>query len=176
MEVQEAIRKRRSIRKYKDKPVPDEVIDELIEAARLAPSGNNIQPWRFYVVKNKEAFVKNKVFHQDFVYKAPLIIVCCSDPQGFAELYKVSKDLDERDPVLRAWRDLSLACENLVLRATELGLGTCYVGWIKRERIKEILDIPERYVLAYVIAMGYPDEEPKPREKKSKEEIVLKEF
>lgn len=173
MEVIEAIRKRRSIRKYADKPVPQEIINELIEAARLAPSGNNVQPWRFYIIKDKKILTENKVFHQDFVYKAPLIIVCCSDPQGFAELYKVSKDLDERDPVLRAWRDLSLACENMVLRATELGLGTCFVGWIKRDEIKKILNIPENYVLAYVIAMGYPAEEPKHKEKKTRDEIVL---
>jgi len=173
MEVKEAIRKRRSVRKYKDKLVTDEIIDELIEAARLAPSGNNVQPWRFYVVRNKELFLKNRVFRQDFVYRAPMILVCCSDPDGFT---KVLKDFDEKNNVIRAWRDLSIACENLVLRATELGLGTCYVGWIKRDKIKKILNIPERYVLAYVIAIGYPDEEPKQVEKKGKEEIVLGKF
>ena len=77
MDVKEAIKKGRSIRAYKDKPVPDDLINELIDAARLAPSGNNAQPWMFKIIKSKQEkdkLKKNKIFVQDFVYTAPVLI------------------------------------------------------------------------------------------------------
>lgn len=171
MNVEKAIEKRKSIRKFKDKKLEDEKIDKLIEAAILAPSGNNAQPWRFYIVRTKEDKKKlkeNNIIKQDFLYQAPIIIVCCGDPT----VYPKSLDMDDSNE-LRAVRDLSLACENLVLRATELGLGTCFVGWIKKEKIKEVLGIPKKLIVPYVIPVGYPAKEPKRRKRKSKEEILL---
>lgn len=174
MEVKEAIEKRRSIRKYKDKEIPEELIKELIEAARLAPSGNNAQPWKFQIVRDKETKEKLKeigVFKQNFVYMAPIIIVCCADPEAYP---KAEFDPDFDDPYeIRAMRDLSIASQNLVLRATELGLGTCYVGWANKEKIKITLGLPKKYNVLYVITVGYPDEQSTPRSRKDINEIII---
>ena len=173
MDVKKAIETRRSIRKYLDKDVPENIMRELIESARLAPSGNNAQPWKFSIVsdnKIKESFRKNNVFPQDWVYSSPAIIVCYSDPK---EYKKNVEGIDDSNKI-RALRDLSIASSYIVLRATELGLGTCYVGWRNEEKIKDILSIPEDYILPYVITVGYPDEKPISRPCKNIDEIVIK--
>jgi len=170
MNVKEAIAKRRSIRKYQRKEVPLDLIRELIDAARLAPSGSNAQPCRYYLVKGKETKEKlkeNQIFQQDFVYQAPALIVCCSDIQSYSQGIKGWSEENE----IRALRDLSIASAFLVLRATELGLATCYVGWMKKDKIKDVLDIPRHYMVPFVIAVGYGNEQPKPLPKRSLDEI-----
>ena len=172
MDVKKAIEERRSIREYEDKEISDSLISKVIDAARLAPSGNNAQPSTYYVIRDAETKSKlkeNNVFSQDFVYTAPAIIVCCTNPTIY------TKHVIERDSPdnIRAIRDISIASSFLVLRATELGLGTCYVGWLKEDKIKEILGIPEHNILPYVITMGYPAEKPKPRPRKDIHEILL---
>jgi len=172
MDVKKAIEKRRSIRKYQDKEISDDLIKELIDAARLAPSGLNTQPSKYLVVKDSE--IKNKlrengIFSQDFVYQASAIIVCCADPGAYKER---SEKFDNPNEI-RAIRDLSIASSFLVLRATELGLGTCYVGWINREKIRDILDIPRDYRIPYVITVGYPAEQPESTSRKNIDEILL---
>jgi len=172
MDVKKAIESRRSIREYQDKEVPDNLIIELIDAARRAPSGNNAQPSRYSIVKDSR--IKNKlreseIFEQDCFYEAPVIIVCCADPASYKK--RVEKWDDQNST--RAIRDLSIASSYLVLRATELGLGTCYVGWIKKEEIKTVLGIPKEYIVPYVITVGYPAEDPKPTPRKSIDEILI---
>ena len=172
MDVKKAINKRRSIRKYKDKKVPDHLIMEVLEAARLAPSGINAQPARYLIVKDDEVKKKlkeNKVFPQDFLYQAPVIIVCCADPNAYK---KRVAGLDLPNDV-RAIRDLSIASAFLVLRATELGLGTCYVGWLDEEKLLSTLSIPKGIVVPYVITLGYSAEKPKPSSRKKMDEILL---
>lgn len=91
MDVKKAIEKRRSIRKYKNREIPDDLIKEVINAARLAPSGNNTQPCTYYVVRDEETkskLRKNRVFSQNFVYTAPAIIVCCTDPTAYKKHVK----------------------------------------------------------------------------------------
>jgi len=153
MNVKEAIKKRRSVRAYKNKPVADRLIKEVVDAARLAPSGHNMQPWRFYVLKNNKSLCtrlrKEKIFYQDFPCTAPAIIVCCADPE-------VYHGWREKGNKKRAFRDLNIASAFLVLRATELGLGTCYVGWIDGNRLKKMLKLPKNHILPYVITIGYP--------------------
>ena len=170
MDVKEAISKRRSIRKYQRKEVPLDLIRELIDAARLAPSGSNVQPCRYYLVKDsetKEKLRENRIFHQDFVYQAPALIVCCSDIRSYSQGIKGWSEENE----VRALRDLSIASAFLVLRATELGLATCYVGWMKKDKIKDVLDIPRHYLVPFVIAVGYANEQPKPLPRKSIDEV-----
>ena len=171
MDVKQAIQKRKSIRQYKDKEVSDDLIKELIDAAWLAPSGNNLQPCRFFIIKDKEVKNKlreNKIFYQDFVYTASIIIVCCGDPS----VYVKYKGFDNENQT-RAIRDVSIASGFLVLRATELELGTCYVGWIDKEKIKDVLNIPKDYVIPYIITVGYSDEEPEHRQRKDLSEIII---
>lgn len=172
MDIKDAIHTRRSIRKYSDKPVPDEMIHEIIDAARLAPSGNNAQPSRYFIVKDdstKQKLRENEIIRDKWVYDAPIITVCCADPNAYPKNVEGWDDPDE----VRAIRDLSIASSYLILRATELGLGTCYCGWIKNDEIKEVLDIPRHLVTPYVITVGFPDESPGPRPRKSIDEIIL---
>ena len=166
MNVKEAIEKRKSVRKFKKKEVPDKIIKEVIDAARLAPSGHNLQPWHFVVVKNLLKLKEQKVFVRDWVYDSPVIIVCCSEKEAYSP-----NSIKEHECNM-SLIDLSLASESLVLRATELGLGTCFVAWCDKNKLKKILSIPENMIVPYVIAMGYSDEEPEPRERKELEEIM----
>lgn len=172
MDVKKAIEQRRSIRKYKQDDVSDDLVRKVIEAARLAPSGNNCQPWRFLIARDelKEKLKQDGIIMQSWVYDAPVLIVCCADPRVYQK-----KHVDGWDDanVLRAVRDLSIAAEHMVLRAEELGLGTCYIGWIKKDEIKNTLDFPDHYQVPYLITVGYADEKPKPRLRKTYDEIVL---
>ena len=171
MNVKETIESRKSIRKYKDKQISEEIITELLDAARKAPSAKNVQSHKYFVVKDKETRKKLKeyeVFRQDYVYDAPLIIICCADPTQYPE----SVDVDA-NPNNYAHIDLSIATSFLVLRATELGLGSVFVAWIYRDKIKKILNIPEHYIIPFVIPIGYPAEEPKQKSRKDLGEIVF---
>ena len=172
MDIKQAIADRRSIRKYQNKKVSDDIIEDLLDAARLAPSGNNTQPCKYVVIKNddvKQNLKEQNIFLQNFVYDAPVTIVCCTDPNAYK---KRNEDLDDANN-MRAIRDLSIASAFIVLQATELGLGTCYVGWLEKEKIKDILDIPKEYIIPYVITVGYADETPSPRDRKSLDEITF---
>ncbi len=194
MDVKEAIGKRRSIRQYDNTAVSEEVIQELLDAARLAPSGCNAQPWRFVVVNDEttsQRLLAKKAFKQKFVYEAPVVVVCCGDPRAYAGKYggayqveegSVPKDEDERKKmfaqvegkqILRAVRDVSIASGFLVLRATELGLGTSYIGLIDEPVLKEVLHIPAEFVIPFVITAGYSSANPSQRPRKQLEEIIV---
>jgi len=179
MDIKNVIEKRKSIRKYQDKEIPDSLIDELVEAARLAPSAYNAQPLKFVILKSKdikERLKKNKIFKQNFVYDAPIIFICCGDPEVYPKerLEPIFSNPSEIAGEVGAVRDVSIAAQNLVLRATDLGLGTCYVGLIAREKAREILGIPKNYVMPFVITVGYPAEEPEPTPRKDKDDLILK--
>ncbi|MDD4901818.1 MAG: nitroreductase family protein [Patescibacteria group bacterium] len=174
MTVKEAIQKRRSIRKYQNKEIPAEIIDELLEAARWAPSARNVQPWAFKVVtgaEDKAKLKENHVFMRDFVYDAPAIIICCVTEED----YPKDKFQAGMQATFDKWSmiDIGLATENILLQATELGLGGCVVGMIDMEKIKSVLNIPEKYFIPYVVPIGYPDETPAPTPRKSLEEITM---
>lgn len=170
MDVKEVIESRRSIRKYRDKEVPEEVIIELLEAARKAPSAKNTQSHRYFVIKSgekKNQLIEEGAFKQPFVHDAPIILVCCADPTQYPE----SVDVDET-PDHYACIDLSIAVSFLVLRATELGLGAVFVAWIYRDKIKEILGIPQHFIIPFVVPFGYPAEDPPEKPRKNLDEIV----
>jgi Nitroreductase len=174
MTIKELIQFRRSIRKYQDKAIAPKIITELLEAARWAPSARNVQPWAFKIVtgvEDKNKLREAKVFMRDFVYTAPAIIVCCTNQ----EEYPKDKFEPTRQASLDKWSmiDLGLATENMLLQAADLGLGACVVGMIDMEKIKSVLNIPEKYFIPYVISVGYPDEAPAPTPRKSLEEIMI---
>jgi len=167
---------RRSIRKYIDKPVEDEKVIQLLESARLAPSGDNTQPWHFIVVKSelirhKLAVVSN---NQKWMLSAPVFIVCVADIRSRIKA-DVDISLDENSPqqeLKQIIRDTSIAIEHIVLEANNLGLGTCWVAWFTQEEIRAILNIPtDKYVVS-IITLGYVDESPKARPRKKLEEII----
>lgn len=171
MHVKEAIAVRRSIRQYEDKRIPEDIVTELLNSARKAPSAKNTQPHKYFVVKSEETKKRLKeygAFEQDFVYDAPLIIVCCADPTQYPESIEIDETAEKY-----AYIDLSIAASFLVLRATELGLGTVFVAWVYRDRIKEVLNIPEKYIIPFVISVGYPAEDPDPKPRKDLSNILF---
>ena len=175
MNVEEAIKTRRSIRKFLAKKVPVDLINGLIDAARLAPSSHNAQPWKFLIVKDvdtKQKLKENNIFKQPNVYEAPVIIICCADPDLSAK--PTDSIFSDQDIAGKASRDLAFASQNLVLRSTELGLGTGYIGMIDREKIKEILNIPKSYIIPFIIMVGYPAEKPNQTPRRKIEEIIIK--
>ena len=174
MEVYKAIKKRRSIRKYKPEPVPEWKLWNILEAARLAPSAGNRQPWRFIVVKNKET--RNKLAEaaddQMFVGEAPVVIAVFGDPDDSPGGY-------QRDPMVSYKQDPMIAVEHMCLVATELGLGTCWAGPASPNydvaKIKEILNVPERMYMICLLTIGFPAEAPPQRDRKSWVDIIFKE-
>lgn len=173
MDVKEAIDKRRSIRKFEDRALSHELVDEILEAGRLAPSGTNVQPTRVFIISSNDArkkLQKAGAFAQEFVHKAPLILVVCGKPDDYG---------DEGEPMLkgknrdRCMRDLTIASSFMVLRATELGIATCWIGLVNPGAIKGVLGIAEDYIIPYVLCVGYPSEKPAPRRRKPLEELIL---
>ena len=175
MTLSEIILKRRSIRKFLDKPVEKEKIEACIEAARLAPSADNVQPWRFLVVDDVqlrerlgEAAFSSIYRPCRFVVKAPVVIIILAHPDVVAN--KLGKAVQGTQYYLL---DIGIAGEHLVLAATEMGLGTCWVGWFSKRGVRKLLDIPRKYDVVAMIALGYPD--PKhlgPKKKKLLREIL----
>ena len=168
------IQKRQSVRKYADKAVEREKIIALIEAARLAPSACNSQPWRFIVVEKKELLdkFKTKVLGglsgggQSWAKSAPAIIAICSEPNIKSKVGSAVKHayLDEID--------IGIAGEHLVLQATEMGLGTCWIGWFNKKECKKLLHIPKKSKLVALLTVGYPADEPREKTRKDISEIL----
>lgn len=169
------IKERRSIRKYAYKEVENEKIIQLIESARLAPSGSNTQPWHFIIVKSEENRRKiSEVCHnQKWMLTAPVFIVCVADMSSRVDLKNIS--LDENSPqeaLKQIIRDTSISIEHILLEACNLGLGTCWVGWFVQNEIRPILNIPSDKYVVGIITLGYADEKPKARPRKKLEEII----
>jgi nitroreductase len=161
LELMDAIRSRRSIRKYKPDPVSDDVLRNVLEAARLAPSWANRQCWRFVVVKDKEK--RKKITMRDWAAEAPVVIVGCADPTASGTKFNQQYYM----------LDMGIAMEHLMLAATELGLGTCWIGGqFDEPTVKRVLNIPEGLRVVALTPLGYPDEKPEAKPRKSLSEIV----
>lgn len=170
------IENRRSIRNYIAKPVEDEKIIQILDSARLAPSGSNTQPWHFIVVKSESTRKRlAEVSHnQKWMLSAPVFIVCVADICSRME-EDIDIVLDENSPQMelkQIIRDTSISIEHMLLEAASLGLGTCWVGWFIQEEIRPILNIPSDKYVVGVITVGYTNETPKARPRKKLEEIV----
>ncbi len=166
MDVMEAIKKRCSVRSYQNRPVEREKLDKILEAARLAPSASNRQEWRFIVVQDKETRKRlaQAARNQTFVGEAPVIIVCCAKTDNH-----VMTCGQMCYPI-----DVAIAIEHMALKATEEGLGTCWIGAFHEEKVKEILVIPQDIRIVELFILGYPA---KPssgsKDRLSIEEIVM---
>jgi nitroreductase len=162
MDVFEAVKARRSIRRYKDQPVPEEKLLKVLEAARLAPSAGNRQPWQFVVVKDlsRKRMVAQAADEQDFVAEAGAVIVALGDPA-------VSKQWYLRDPMT--------AVEHMALEAVEQGLGTCWIGAFDEAEVRNILKIPESLSVVCILPVGFPDEAPAARSRKPLAQVFHKE-
>ncbi len=170
----ELVKKRRSVRKYLNKKIPREIIDQCLEAARLAPSACNVQPWSFIVIDNPE--LKNKIADQafsglyslnSFVKQAPVLIVVITDKVSFKTgLGKLFRK------VQYSLIDIGIACDHLTLQAEELGVGSCWLGWFNEKVVKKILNLPKSDSVDILISLGYPEKDYiKEKKRKSLDEI-----
>jgi len=167
---------RRSIRKYTAEHVSDAAVEQIIEAARLAPSGSNTQPWQFIVVRSEERrrLIAEVSHRQTWMVEAPVHVVCVGDigcriPDYEGPSLDEASDLPDLKQVIR---DMAIAVEHLVLEATSQGLGTCWVAWFTQADIRPVLGIPgDKYVLA-VVTVGHPAESPAPRSRRTLSEMV----
>ncbi len=166
MKVFDTIMNRKSIRRYRGDPIPEEVLTRILEAARWAPSGKNLQPWKFIVVRDKHLRQELAVAsaRQSFMAEAPITIVACGFPEeSYAHMGRYMK----------SWSvDVAIAVEHLMLQAQEEGLGTCWIGSFEEEEVKAILRIPEKVRVLALTPLGYPDERPSPGARKPLEDIV----
>jgi nitroreductase len=160
MDVFEAIRTRKSIRKFRLKSIPDEKLEMILEAGRLAPSAGNRQPWRFVVVKDPERrkTIAKAADSQMFIADASVIVVALGDPEASLRWFR---------------QDIMIAVEHMVLAATALGYGTCWIGAFNEEEVKRLLRVPEDLKVIALLPIGFPDETPAPRERKPLKEIVF---
>lgn len=165
----EAIEGRRSIRSYDPtRELPEEIIEKILRMAILAPSAGNLQPWFFYVIKNKrirEGLVQ-AAYGQGFLAEAPVNIVVCAEPERSGSGY------GNRGRELYCLQDTAAAIENILLSAKSLGLGTCWVGAFDEEEAGTVLNLPQDLRPVAIIALGYSRESPEPRPRRDLKEVV----
>jgi nitroreductase len=164
MEFTELIRKRYSVRAYKSDPVEDEVLAQVLEAMRLAPTAANRQPVRFIVVRTagRQAELR-RIYDREWFLQAPLVICACGVP---AQTWVRSDGKNYNDV------DVAIAMDHLVLAATDLGLGTCWVAAFDPAAAREVLGLPDGVEPVAFTPLGYPADRPGPKERKPLSELV----
>ena len=188
MELMEAIKGRRSIRKYRTEPVPEEALKTVLEAARLAPSWSNTQCCRLIVVRDKDT--KSKLADtmkgikagrtnpaDEAVRTAPVVIAACAE-LGLSGYYRDESGENKLATNKgEAWFmfDVALAMQNISLAAHSLGLGTVHTGLLDAAEAARILGVPENVVVVELLPLGWPDEEPAARPRKEINEFVFSE-
>jgi nitroreductase len=144
--VLEAIKKRQSVRSYQDKEIPEDVLQQVLEAGRLAPSANNKQHWKFIVVKDLRKKLVPACKNQKFVEEAPVVIAGCGTNPDY-----VMSNGEHAYSI-----DLAIALDHMSLEAASLGLGTCWIGAFYQDQVKEILGVPEDVRIVNLLTLGYP--------------------
>jgi len=198
MELSDVIAARRSIRKFQQKDISVDTVLLLLEAARLAPSGSNLQPARFIVAQSPAAKeTLGRCTPYKFIVKAAVIFVCCADltamttrERRVGELRKEGAfegvDMDMNDPsavspvmdaeAVRAYlaMNVAIAIEHVVLKAVDLGLGSCWLGRFDRDKVKKFLALDENIYPVVLLPVGYPDQSPKARPRFPLDKYILK--
>ena len=174
-DLMETILSRRSIRRYQEKDIPDDVLNNILEAARWAPSWANTQAWEFVVVKDRsikekiQATVNNRNPSYLALVNAPVLLIVCGQ-------LKKSGYYNEQYPTKfgSEWfmYDLGLATQNLCLAAHDSGLGTVIVGLFDHNRVGEVIKLPANHEVLVLIPLGYPDQDPKPPKRRERDEFV----
>jgi nitroreductase len=155
----DVILSRRSIRRYQQKEIPRDTLDKILEAGRQAPSAMNRQPWHFIVVTNNEIKKElSKWLFTKHIKDSPVTIVGCAKT-GF---------LDRKWSIIGA----SIALQNMVIAAWALGIGSCWIGGFKEDKVKQLLKIPDKWKIVALVTLGYPDETPIVKRKKPIEKVV----
>ena len=164
MEFLDVVRERRSIRKYRPDPIPQAKMDQVLEAARLAPSWANSQCWSFVVVTDPKAKRRLAEAGNEWIEHAPAIVAACAD------MKRSGMKKDQAYYLV----DVGIAMEHLVLAATDQGLGTCWIGWFDEDKAKKALGVPKDMRVVALTPLGYPDEKPEARPRRSLGEIVYR--
>lgn len=163
MNVYDLILSRRTVRKFSQKPIDDSILEKMIDAARLAPSGGNLQPIKFVLVNTRE---NAKSIFDNVKWAAYLNGEGTPKPDEMPTAFiciLIDKNITKSDSLI----EIGAACQNIFLIAEEMGIGTCWMGAINRNKISEIISIDDSYLLNTVIALGYKAENPKTVELKS---------
>lgn len=165
MNLSEIIKNRYSVRNYKDSKVEKSLLLEILEAARMAPSAVNFQPWQFIVVQDKEILSQlYNCYDRSWFHSAPVIIVACAD---HSQSWKRASDGKDSADI-----DLAIAIDHITLKATELGLGTCWVRNFNANSCSELLQLPQHIEPVALIPVGYPNSSKPDKKRKPIEEIV----
>lgn len=167
-DVIDAILERRCVRKFSAQEIPEATIGRILDAARWAPSGGNLQPWKFYVVLNQnlKAELTQTAHGQAFLAQAPVVIVVCAAPQVSGARYGL------RGETLYCLQDTAAAVQNIMLAATGYGLGSCWVGAFDEAKVSKVLDLPGDLRPVAMIPIGYADSVPKAPARAALEDIV----
>jgi nitroreductase len=174
-DLMNAIQQRRSIRRYQERDIPDDILTKLLEAARWAPSWANTQCWNFVVVKDNET--KRKIQEtvsprnpsSKAIVNAPVLLVVCG------QLKRSGYYNDQYPTKFGDWfmYDLGLATQNLCLAAHDSGLGTVIVGLFEHDKVGEIIKMPPEHEVLVLIPVGYPDHDPSPPKRRELDEFVF---
>ena len=167
MTFQELINRRQSVRRYQNKPVEREKLQQLIEAVRFAPSASNSQPWKLILVDEPElkdkvaiaTFSKLVAFNKFAPQASVMAVLVIEKPKMITQIGGSVKNREF--PLI----DIGIAAEHFCLQATDLGLSTCMLGWFNEKKIKQLLSIPKKKRIGLVITLGYETEDYKQREK-----------
>lgn len=157
MEFKDLVKIRQSDRKYLDKPIEREKIVQCLESARLSPSSNNSQPWKFIIIDEPE--LRKNICNETaglgmnhFIHQAPIIIAIVLEKQNL--LSSIGTVIQDKEYSLL---DMGIAVNQFCLQASDLGLGTCIIGWFKENNIKKLLNVPAKLRLPLLISVGYTD-------------------
>jgi nitroreductase len=167
MEFQELIEKRKSIRRFSDKPVEKEKLEKLLEIINKAPSAGNLQSYEIFVVQNKDMQTKMYEYakKQHFLIEASYVLVFCINPKR-AERY------GDRGRSLYSLLDAAIACTYAHLAAVDLGLGSVWVGAFNEEFVSELLKLPKALRPVAMLPIGYAGEDPEPRSRRELNDLV----
>ncbi|MFQ6106987.1 MAG: nitroreductase family protein [Thermoplasmata archaeon] len=202
MELSEAMRSRRSIRRFGDKEVPREVVERILDTARWAPSGSNAQPWRFAVVTERAKIERiSKASNQRWIATSPMVIVCLGDldvygqygsysafqplveaglieDMGFSEFKEkregASETANRMANILNAFLNVAIIIDHITLLAHEEGLGTCWVRHFNVAMVRRTIRIPDDCTVVALLPIGYPDEGGRTKDRLKVDELVIR--
>ena len=164
MQFLELAAKRASIRAYEDRSIPTELVNQVLEAGRLAPSACNRQPWHFIVLTKAENRKRvGEAYSREWFWSAPVIIVVCVDK---------SKAWTRKDGASYAWVDTAIAVDHMTLCATDLGLATCWIGAFQDDKLREVLQLPAGIEAVAMLPLGFPKEAGRSKDRLPLEQIV----